>query len=188
MKKIVLTGGPGGGKTTALDLFRREFKDGIHVIPEAATILFENGMKRGFEDGELEKTQLAIYTFQVCLEKIFLDRNPQDCHICDRGTLDSLAYWPESEESFFQAAGSNFETEIKRYDAVIFFETGAAGGADIQSNNPQRTESATQALNLDRKLQAVWSQHPNYHFISSNTSFIDKVMGGLNKIREVLKA
>lgn len=186
MKKIVLTGGPGGGKTTALDLFRREFKDGIHIIPEAATILFENGMKRGFDDGELEQTQLAIYSFQVCLEKIFLDRNPNDCHICDRGTLDSLAYWPKGQESFFKAAHTDFNKEMARYDAVIFFETGAAGGADIQSNNPQRTESQEQALILDKRLQDVWSQHPNYHFISSNRSFIDKVMSGLNKIREVL--
>lgn len=186
MKKIVLTGGPGGGKTTALDLFRREFKDGIHVIPEAATILFENGMKRGLEDGELEKTQLAIYTFQVCLEKIYTDRNPKDCHICDRGTLDSLAYWPGDHDNFYEAAKTSFDKELSRYDAVIFFETGAAGGADIQSNNPQRTESTSQALALDKRLQEVWSQHPNYHFISSNISFIDKVMEGLTKIREVL--
>lgn len=186
MKKIVLTGGPGGGKTTALDLFRREFKDGVHIVPEAATILFQNGLQRGISFEELKRTQLAIYNLQVSLESIFTTRNPRYCHLCDRGTLDSLAYWPNSEESFFEAANTSFEKEIKRYDAVIFFESGASGGASISSNNPIRTENNQEAVDLDKKLQSIWSKHPNYHFISSNTSFIDKVMEGLTKIREVL--
>lgn len=186
MKKIVLTGGPGGGKTTALDLFRREFKDGVHIIPEAATILFKNGLTRGTTFEELKKTQLAIYSLQVSLESIFTTRNPNFCHLCDRGTLDSLAYWPNSVESFYKEAKTSFEKELSRYDGVIFFETGASGGANIKSNNPIRTESAKEAIDLDQKLQEIWSRHPNYHFISSNSSFIDKVIDGLTKIREVL--
>lgn len=186
MKKIVLTGGPGGGKTTALDLFRREFKDGIHIIPEAATILFKNGLPRGSNEIELKKTQISIYNLQICLESIYTQRNPGFCHLCDRGTLDSLAYWPDSEESFFEASKSSFEKEMSRYDAVLFFETGASGGANIMSNNPTRTESSKEAVELDKKLQRIWSHHPNYHFISSKTSFVDKVIEGLNKIKEVL--
>ena len=41
--RIVLTGGPGGGKTTAADLFRREIGDRVVLVPEAATILFQGG-------------------------------------------------------------------------------------------------------------------------------------------------
>ena len=37
--RIVLTGGPGGGKTTAADLFRREIGDREVVVPEAATLV-----------------------------------------------------------------------------------------------------------------------------------------------------
>ena len=186
MKKIVLTGGPGGGKTTALDLFRREFKDGVQIIPEAATILFQNGFSRSSEFEDLMKTQLSIYQLQVSLESIFTQRNPQYSHLCDRGTLDSLAYWPSEIDDFYKKASTSYKDEINRYDAVIFFETGASGGANIKSNNPIRTESSKEAVELDKKLQSIWSQHPNYHFISSNSSFIDKVMEGLNKIREVL--
>ena len=31
-----MTGGPGGGKTTAVDLFRREIGEGVVIVPEAA--------------------------------------------------------------------------------------------------------------------------------------------------------
>ena len=33
--RIAVTGGPGGGKTTAADLFRRELGDCVVVVPEA---------------------------------------------------------------------------------------------------------------------------------------------------------
>ena len=47
--RIVLTGGPGGGKTTAADLFRREIGDKIVIVPETATMLFMGGFPRGGE-------------------------------------------------------------------------------------------------------------------------------------------
>ena len=185
-KKIVLTGGPGGGKTTALDLFRREFVENLTIVPEAATILFENGFPRGSSPEELKVTQQSIYLLQKQLEDIYSLRNPDHCLLCDRGTLDSFAYWPEQIESFCDLTQTTFENEVSRYEAVIFFETGAAGGSDIKSNNPQRTENEEQAIRLDQKLKSIWSQHPNFYFISSQDSFIDKVMAGLETIRTVL--
>ena len=44
--RIVLTGGPGGGKTTAADLMRREVGERIVIVPEAATMLFSGGFPR----------------------------------------------------------------------------------------------------------------------------------------------
>ena len=44
--RIVLTGGPGGGKTTAADLFRREIGEGVVIVPEAATMMFSGGFPR----------------------------------------------------------------------------------------------------------------------------------------------
>jgi predicted ATPase len=188
MKKIVITGGPGGGKTTSLDLFRREIKDNVFIVPEAATILFENGLERGQDLEGIKRIQLSIYQLQICLESIYAPPKNGFCQICDRGTLDSLAYWPGAENTFLDAANTSLEEEFNRYDAVIFFETGASGGSDIKSNNPQRIESTQEAITLDKNLQEVWSRHPNYHFISSNISFIDKVVDGLHTIRDVMNS
>ena len=44
--RIVLTGGPGGGKTTAADLFRREMGEAVLIVPEAATMKFTGGFPR----------------------------------------------------------------------------------------------------------------------------------------------
>ncbi len=135
--KIVITGGPGGGKTTALDLIQREYKHEVKVVPEAATMLFEHGLHRETEFQKVKLIQSAIYRMQLNLEDSFHALNPDRLLLCDRGTLDGLAYWPNSEESFFKSIQSTSDAEIARYDAVIFFETAAVGGISIEGGNHQ---------------------------------------------------
>jgi hypothetical protein len=64
--------------------------------------------------------------------------------LCDRGTADGAAYWPDGDDSFFAAIGSSHEAELARYDAVLFFET-AAMDAVIEGGNRCRTETNEQA-------------------------------------------
>lgn len=184
--KIVVTGGPGGGKTTALDLFQRELVNKVVTVPESATLLFSGGVERSDDPKVVKCIQRAIYQNQVNVEEIFALQNPAKDLICDRGTLDGLAYWPEDEGSFFESIGSTFEQEISRYDAVIFFETAAKCGLDIKSNNPVRNESLKEAVEIDKKLQKVWSRHPNYNVIASSESFVKKIMFGIMTIENVV--
>ena len=66
--RIVLTGGPGGGKTTAADLFRREMGARIALVPEAATMVFSGGFPRVHEPLAVQASQRAIYHVQRNLE------------------------------------------------------------------------------------------------------------------------
>ncbi len=186
--KIVVTGGPGGGKTTALDLFKREFKNKVNIVPEAATLLFENGIHREEEPGRVKLLQKAIFKLQHTLEDNFCMLYPNSLQVCDRGTLDGLAYWGEGAETFFEELGTSMEAEIARYDAVIFFETAAASNKhDIKSNNPYRSEGSKAAIELDQKLQKIWKQHPHFHFVPSDNSFMNKITLGVSTIDKVLK-
>ena len=184
---IVVTGGPGGGKTTALDLFQRELKAAVKIVPEAATILFGHGLDREAANGNGKLLQRSIYRMQLSLEWIFQDFYADRLLICDRGTLDGLAYWPDDGQSFLDSVGTTFEGEIARYGAVIFFQTAAIHGEDVKSNNPYRTEDSRTAVALDEKLQQVWSRHPNFHFIPAKLSFMAKINHGLATIAGVLK-
>ena len=186
--KIVITGGPGGGKTTAIDLFRREFIDEVSVVPESATTIFSSGIRRGKNEIEIKAIQRSIYELQKNMENLISTQNPADALICDRGTLDGLAYWPNSEESFFKIINSSFEKELSQYSAVIFFQTAACSGGDITSNNPYRSEDNDEAINLDHRLQEIWKKHPHFYLIKSNESFADKVAEGVNTIKSVLKS
>jgi predicted ATPase len=186
-KFIVVTGGPGGGKTTALDLFQRELRAAVKIVPEAATLLFGHGLDREVGDGDGKLLQRSIYRMQIGLEEIFRNFYADRLLICDRGTLDGLAYWPDDEQSYLDSISTTFEAEIARYGAVIFFQTAAIHGEDVKSNNPYRTEDSRTAVALDEKLQRVWSRHPNFHFIPARLSFMTKINHGLSVIAAVLK-
>jgi predicted ATPase len=177
--RIVLTGGPGGGKTTAADLFRREIGERVVIVPEAATLLFSGGFPRAHSELAVHAVQRAIYHVQRNLEDTQAALFPGRILLCDRGTVDGAAYWPDEPHHFFQAVGTTLDAELARYDAVIFFETAAAGGLDIEGGNPVRNESAEQAVALDRRLRTLWSKHPRFVLVPHNASFFKKISFGL---------
>ena len=185
-RRIVLTGGPGGGKTTALDLFRRELLGKIASVPEAATMIFSGGIERSLSEKVICTQQIAIFNLQRHLEDVQRTTNPDCLILCDRGCLDGLAYWPRCEADFFKTMNTTLSYELSRYDAVIFFETAANSGQEIKSNNPIRNESAQKAILLDQRLQQIWSQHPNFNLVSRDESFIKKIMLGIATINDVI--
>jgi predicted ATPase len=184
--RIVLTGGPGGGKTTAADLFRRELGDRVVIVPESATLLFSGGFPRTEEIHARRSAQCAIYHVQRNLEDVQSARFPDRILLCDRGTLDGAAYWPNETANFFTSVGSTLEAELQRYDAVIFFESAAAGGISIEGGNPTRIESNEQALNLDHRLREIWSKHPRFTIVPHTTSFVKKILFGLAALESIV--
>lgn len=186
--RIVLTGGPGGGKTTAADLYRREIGDNVVIVPEAATILYLGGFPRAGEVDVRKATQRAIYNVQLNLEDAQAAHFKSRVLVCDRGTVDGAAYWPGPEEEFFEHVGTTLENELSRYDAVIFFETAAVGDISIEGGNPARVESNAQAVIIDQKLRSLWSQHPQFVLVPHNKSFIKKVTTGLEEVAKIVSS
>lgn len=184
--RIVLTGGPGGGKTTAADLFRREIGERVVLVPEAATLVFSGGFPRVHEPHAVHAAQRAIYHVQRNLEDVQAALYPERVLLCDRGTVDGAAYWPGEPAGFFTDMGSSMKAELERYDAVIFFESAAVGGMGIEGGNPTRIESLQQAVDLDRKLRALWSRHPHFHLVPHNASFFKKISFGLALLERVV--
>ena len=177
--RIVLTGGPGGGKTTAADLFRREIGERVVIVPEAATILFQGGFPRSPDPQALRCAQAAVFHLQRNLEDVQAALFPGRTLLCDRGTVDGAAYWPTGSREFFDIVGTTLQDELRRYDAVIFFETAAVGGISIEGGNPTRNETLEQAIALDGKLRRLWEQHPRFTLVPHNASFFKKISYGL---------
>jgi hypothetical protein len=152
----------------------------VVVVPEAATLLFSGGFPRVTEPHAGAAAQRAIYHVQLNLEDVQRARYPDRLLLCDRGTIDGAAYWPlNSPLSFFEAVGSSHERELARYDAVLFFETAAAGGMSVEGGNPTRIESNAEAIELDQRLRVLWSKHPRFMVVPHNPSFVKKIMFGL---------
>jgi predicted ATPase len=184
--RVVLTGGPGGGKTTAADLFRREMGNEVILVPEAATLIYKGGFPRSGDANVKKAAQRAIYHVQTNLEEAHASNPQSRVLLCDRGTLDGVVYWPENPNEFFEQLNTTMEKELSRYDAVIFFETAAVGGMTIEGGNPARIESLQEAFNLDQRMKEIWSRHPKFIFIPHDKSFIKKVNNGLSELAKIV--
>ena len=112
--RIVLTGGPGGGKTTAADLFRREIGERVVIVPEAATILLQGGFPRSREPHAMRYAQTGIFHVQRHLEDVQSALFPGRALLCDRGTVDGAAYWAGTPHTYFRAVGSTLAAELAR--------------------------------------------------------------------------
>ena len=185
--RVVLTGGPGDGKTTAADLYRREIGPEVVVVPEAATLLYTGGFPRTGKKGVRRATQRAIYHVQKNLEDAHAEAYASRLLLCDRGTIDGAAYWPGDPLLFFRHLETTLERELARYDAVIFFETAAVGGIAIEGGNPARIETLKEAVQLDERLRTLWSQHPHFVFVPHDKSFIRKVNRGLSELAAMVE-
>ena len=147
-KRIVLTGGPGAGKTAVLELIRHAFCEHVVVLPEAAGLLFSGGFPRGAHGVRQRALQRAIYYVQRELELSATAAQPAII-LCDRGTIDGTAYWPGPDD-LWTSVGSTLDTELARYDAVIHLRTPPASA--YNHDNPLRLESAAEAR--------AWSTRP----------------------------
>ncbi|MFZ5470375.1 MAG: AAA family ATPase [Myxococcota bacterium] len=185
--RIVLTGGPGGGKTTAADLYRRELGEQVVVVPEAATLLFTGGFPRTGDPEALRSAQQAIFHVQRNLEDVQSACYPDRVLLCDRGTVDGAAYWPGRGEEYFHQLRTTLQAELARYDAVLFFESAAVGGLRIEGGNLARIEDVATAAALDERLRTFWSQHPRFILVPHQRSFLKKISDGLGALHEVLE-
>lgn len=179
--KIVITGGPCAGKTTAMSWVQNAFTQmgyTVLFVPETATELITGGVAPWTcgTNAEYQKCQLKL---QLEKEKIFEQAartmNAEKILIvCDRGTLDNKAYM--SEDEFADAVsfiGSN-EVELRdNYDAVFHLVTAAKGAAEFYttSNNEARKETAEEAAALDDKIISSWTGHPHFRVIDNSSDF-----------------
>ena len=130
--------------------------------------------------------QHAIYHVQRNLEDVQSAQYPDRILLCDRGTVDGAAYWPGETDEFFGELGTSLEAELARYDGVIFFESAAVGGLDIEGGNPIRNESLEEAAALDRKLHELWENHPRFVVVRHNRSFFKKISFGLAELEAMV--
>lgn len=188
--KIVITGGPCAGKTTALGRIRDDFtKKGYYVltVPETATELISAGIAPWTQDTP-DTFQKILMKRQLEKEKLFFEiadsLEAKVLVVLDRGVLDGKAYM-STDMAFDEELGKHGlddNSAKARYDAVFHLVTAAIGAENHYTvgNNTARTESLEKSEELDRKVASVWDSHKNFYVIDNENgvSFEEK----LNKL------
>jgi predicted ATPase len=186
--KFVLTGGPCGGKTTALARlfsFLRERNFEVVSVPEAWGILTSHGMSLDFfsTEGIGPIVQGTVMDVQKAMEdgaeKVLKARGKPAILLCDRGLMDGAVYISDDDfEAMLQERDTNrVQIRDHRYDACFHLVTAADGAEAFYTldNNQVRTESRDDAIQVDRRTQAVWLGHPHLYVIDNSTDFEGKL-------------
>ena len=197
IKKIVLTGGPCAGKTTALVKVIEHFSSRgykVFTIPEVPTIFLQAGMdyltknQDWFYEGEKSTLEIQL-AFEDDFTRMAQTINGPVVIICDRGALDISAYLPtEMWEKITGLCNVTTQQLRDRYDAVLHLVS-AADGAEQYYNttsNEMRTEGIEKARLLDRKVIQAWTGHPHLRVINNHDNFDTKINRVLKEISAVL--
>jgi predicted ATPase len=182
--KVAITGGPSGGKTTLIEALKKELGTQCAVVPEAASILYRGGFPRHKISEAIVHAQKAIYYTQRELEDMISLLSQKSLIVCDRGSLDSVAYWPKDAEDFYKALDTSKDLECARYDWVIHLDTASADTYD--TSNPIRTETFQEAFDLNQKIRHAWEGHPRRVVIPHSEDFISKMTTSLAVIRAIM--
>lgn len=187
LHRIVLTGGPCGGKTTALAKIRERMESfgfRVYLVPETATLLLSGGATfQGAGPERVHAIEVGVLRCQMALEEAFSRIAESDGKpallLCDRGAMDVAAYLPpDAWQALLDEEGwTVVGLRDRRYDAVIHLVT-AADGAETHyttANNAARTETPAQARALDAKVREAWVGHPRLRVVDNSTDFEGKV-------------
>ena len=205
--KIVVTGGPCGGKSSSLSYLSRhlgEYGFQPYIAKEAATVLIEQGMRIKQAVAERDWVCVARYQREILefhlhnedqLQRIaHIDGHAKPIMLCDRGALDGRAYLeegPKGDKQFkglLKEFGYNPLSVLERYVGVIHMLTAAVGKPDFYTcaNNAARDETLEQAKYLDCRIQAAWLMHRKLRVIDNSRDFAGKLHCALQAACHVL--
>jgi predicted ATPase len=177
MRRIVLTGGPSGGKSTTIMEINRLLPE-VYCAPEVATILLSGGFPAPNQDHPWSydwqwKFQTAVAGTQLALEEISEQRARAESKrviVYDRGLLDGASYLQFGVRDLETITQQTEQQMADRYDHVLHLPSSATRGLDgyDKLSNPHRFEEAAEALALEKRVLEVWSKHADRQIIDGN--------------------
>ena len=159
--QIVITGGPGSGKTESL----ARLKD----IPRYHKFVFLSELARKL----LEESPHYRHDMTTFHKEIFRQQTERETElgeqsfITDRGTADAFAFHPET----MSLVNTTIEAEYRRYSSVVQLGSAAALGEKYYTGDKIRLEPIREALAIEEAIKQVWQNHPDYHFIPADHDF-----------------
>ena len=194
--RIVITGGPCAGKTTAMSWIQNAFTQKGYLVlfvDETATQLSSGGAPW--------KLTRINWKYQYCVTELMLAKERAFTEIaktfeaekvlivCDRGALDNRAYM--SDEEFRQVLDrlNTSEVELRdHYDAVFHLVTAAKGAEQFYTlaNNSARYETVEEAVKSDDSLITAWTGHPHLRIIDNRYDFDEKMLALIREISSFL--
>ena len=179
-RRVVLTGGPGAGKTAALELIRSS---------SANTSRHSRKPQASSSAGASEKRSTAVTSGGAACDLPYSARTRISgrCRQRRRGAVrpghGGLRGILAGAGNLFSAVGTTRAAELARYDAVIHLRTPTSPQA-YNHDNPLRLESIEEAAVIDAQIAAQWSAHPRVFVVEPTEDFLHKAARALALLRD----
>ncbi|XP_041349503.1 TRPL translocation defect protein 14-like [Gigantopelta aegis] len=187
--RVVLTGGPCGGKTTGqarLSTFFENLGWKVFRCPEAAMIYLSGGVTFA----ELEKNEVFLFQENIIKTMMQIENSYFDlaksftCKqnvlmICDRGLMDGAAYLSPEDWEEMKKKNNWHEVDMRdnRYNQIIHMVSAAKGAEAFYSvaGHKTRHEGLDVARELDTITANSWVGHPYFDVIDNSVDFETKL-------------
>lgn len=149
--RIIITGGPGTGKTSLLELLK---EDGFQVVEEKARKVIKEQLEK--ETDLVPWDNLEGFS-EILLSEILADKNYTDLAFFDRGIPDIMAYLVNGQKNIDM---SPYLSGIKEmgYSSNVFY---LPFWEEIYSTDSERVESTEEALKIG---QVIYNQYLSLGF------------------------
>ncbi len=195
--RIVLTGGPCAGKTTALaKMSTWASNHGFTplLVPEAATLLINGGLNPthpAFQKLVLSHVLRVEEDFHHYAQSLQAT-GEKPLLICDRGLCDQRAYM-DADAFATLCAGYGimpYKSRDERYAGIIFLRSAAVGAPEFYSSvsNKTRYETLEEAAALDERTLHAWMGAPHLSIINNEigVSFDTKIQAAVAALSRII--
>lgn len=191
--KVVVTGGPCGGKSTALDAIAvrvESFGWKVLVKPEGATLAILNRMSPAnlgvplFQRSLLQLELDLDANFQAAAETLAADGHDV-LVLCDRAWHDGVAYTkPQSWRRHVRETEALARAPLASYDGVVHLVTAADGAREFYTlaNNEARFETPEQAVATDVRLRHAYQQVEHWTVIGNEHGWERKLFRAVEAV------
>lgn len=181
IKKFLITGAPCSGKSSVLELLRKEFLGRIMTVPEIPSLFVSNGMTPDSWNSVIGSLQKDVeFIKEIIRTRLHLEHHFEQVArlagvsylLCDRGLADAAAYLNGNYPSYETLSGRDLSTDVNRYSHVLLFGTVAAveplweNKALDKITDPEREF----CLEIEFRLKEMWSKHSSYFYVPVSES------------------
>ena len=196
IKRIVLTGGPCAGKTSAIKLIKDYFeKENIIVlfIDECDTKIINNGITP-YGENKIDMYDFQKHVFKMQLEEeekienyIKENKDKDIIVLYDRCLIDNRSYVSEKQyNKLLKEFNIDIKEYINKFDLFIHLVTAAVDTEYYTlENNNARVESKEDAILLDEKIMKCYKNIPNHKIADNRSNFDDKIKYIIKLIEEI---
>lgn len=181
------------GKTTLMQILAEEFADELQFVPEVATLLHDHVGVKVPAPGTSEHARYSrhLTLAQIALEDaadIQAHADGKLASLCDRGTVDNIAYLAGGHGEFERVTGVDPRNAYARYDLPVVLALAPREVFEdrARNNNASRKETYDEAVPLDARTHGVWRIHPNYWFVGNEGGWDRKALAVVSVVREFL--